>query len=53
MHHAPDIWKSGEKGDGIVVAVLDTGIDTKHPDLKDNIIDGRNFTSEGWSQKQH
>lgn len=45
--NAPDIWKSGEKGEGTVVAILDTGIDTTHPDLRDRIIDGRNFTSEG------
>jgi major intracellular serine protease len=44
---APKIWAQGEKGSGIVVAVLDTGIDMFHPDLKDNIIDGRNFTNEG------
>jgi major intracellular serine protease len=50
MHQAPEIWEQGEKGKGVVVAVLDTGIDTKHPDLKDNIIGGRNFTNEGWSK---
>jgi major intracellular serine protease len=50
MHHAPEIWNTGETGNGIVIAVLDTGIDTKHPDLKDNILDGRNFTNEGWSR---
>lgn len=48
---APEIWQQGELGAGIVVAVLDTGIDTKHPDLKNNIIGGRNFTPEGWSHK--
>ena len=45
---APEIWEKGEKGKGIVVAICDTGIDIKHPDLKNNIIDGRNFTPEGW-----
>lgn len=44
---APEIWKQGEQGDGIVVAILDTGIDRNHPCLKDQIIDGRNFTNEG------
>jgi major intracellular serine protease len=50
---APAIWEKGEKGAGIVVAVLDTGIDMQHPDLKDNIIDGRNFTNEGWSKENY
>lgn len=45
---APEIWNTGETGSGIVVAVLDTGIDFNHPDLKPNIIGGRNFTPEGW-----
>jgi major intracellular serine protease len=44
---APKMWKKGEKGLGVVVAILDTGVDREHPDLKDNIIDGRNFTNEG------
>ena len=50
MHQAPEIWEHGEKGNGVVVAVLDTGIDMNHPDLKENIIGGRNFTPEGWSE---
>jgi major intracellular serine protease len=47
LHQAPEIWEMGEKGEGIVVAVLDTGIDTNHPDLKANIIGGKNFTRDG------
>ena len=45
--NAPEIWARGEKGAGTVIAILDTGIDTTHPDLADRIIDGRNFTDEG------
>jgi major intracellular serine protease len=47
MMKAPEIWAKGEKGNGTVVAILDTGIDLNHPDLKDRVIDGRNFTNEG------
>ena len=39
--------KRGEKGQGTVVGILDTGIDMTHPDLKTRVIDGRNFTNEG------
>jgi major intracellular serine protease len=46
---APEIWEKGEQGEGIVIAILDTGIDRNHPCLKDQIIDGRNFTDEGGS----
>jgi major intracellular serine protease len=47
---APEIWETGEKGSGIVVAILDTGVDKDHPDLKGQIIGGRNFTNEGNSK---
>ncbi|MET3699411.1 type II signal peptidase [Bacillus oleivorans] len=44
---APLAWEKGKYGEGIVVAVLDTGIDKEHPDLKDRIIDGKDFTGAG------
>ncbi|GLY97314.1 S8 family serine peptidase [Actinoplanes sp. NBRC 103695] len=30
---APEVWQKGNVGAGVDVAVLDTGIDTSHPDL--------------------
>lgn len=47
MLQAPTLWAKGEKGSGTVVAICDTGIDRNHPDLKDQIIGGRNFTGYG------
>lgn len=34
---AQDVWNSGYSGKGIIVAVLDTGIQLNHPDLVDNV----------------
>lgn len=43
----PEIW-SKTKGNGVTVAVIDTGCDLEHEDLKPNILSGKNFvdTSE-------
>ncbi|MFJ4783778.1 S8 family serine peptidase [Streptomyces sp. NPDC088794] len=40
---APEVWSSGDTGQGIDVAVLDTGIDTAHPDLSHSIATTRSF----------
>jgi subtilisin len=37
MVKAPEAWAKGYTGEGIVVAVLDTGVDRNHEDLKSNI----------------
>ncbi|EWG10090.1 S8 family peptidase [Cytobacillus firmus] len=42
---APKVW-SETKGKGIKIAVLDTGCDISHPDLKDRVTGGRNFTDD-------
>jgi len=34
---APEAWDSGYTGDGIIIAVIDTGIDRDHTELDDNI----------------
>lgn len=43
MFNLPEIWRK-HQGAGIKVAVLDTGIDPDHPDLKKNITATQDFT---------
>ncbi|MBC6975081.1 MULTISPECIES: S8 family peptidase [Bacillus] len=45
---AKEVWDASKKGEGIVIAVIDTGCCTNHPDLKDNIIGGYNFTNDDY-----
>lgn len=46
MIKAMDVWGISEKGKGIVIAIIDTGCEINHPDLKENIISGYNFTED-------
>ena len=41
----PNLWKES-KGEGVVVAVIDTGCDLKHKDLIDNLLPGKNFIDQ-------
>ncbi|MCM3358148.1 S8 family peptidase [Psychrobacillus sp. MER TA 171] len=41
-----EAWEKSNKGESIIVAVIDTGCDFNHPDLEEAIIDGYNFTTD-------
>ncbi|MEH1123499.1 S8 family serine peptidase [Micromonospora sp. CPCC 206061] len=41
---APTAWQSGYTGKDVTVAVLDTGVDTSHPDLAGKVAEARNFS---------
>ncbi|MDX3850589.1 S8 family serine peptidase [Streptomyces sp. AK02-01A] len=40
---APQVWQSGNTGQGVDVAVLDTGIDRGHPDVGDRVTAEASF----------
>jgi len=40
---APEVWAKGVTGEGVTVAVLDTGIDSAHPDFAGQLADVQSF----------
>lgn len=42
----PGAWEESQ-GEGVNIAILDTGVDEKHEDLKDNLLPGFNFVKPG------
>lgn len=44
---APGVWSAGSTGRGIRVGIVDTGIDSSHPDLVGRVLVTRDFTGEG------
>lgn len=53
---APEVWATGNRGTGIKVGVIDTGIDYNHEDLSTNYKGGYNFvvnTSDPMDDQGH
>jgi subtilisin family serine protease len=46
--HAFDAWSQVPNLAGVRVAVLDSGIDSAHPELQSRIADGRTFVASSW-----
>ncbi len=46
--HAFDAWSQVPSLAGVRVAVLDSGIDSVHPDLQNRIVDGKSFVASSW-----
>jgi len=47
--HAPEVWNLGYTGQGIIVAVIDTGVNYNHTDIANNMWDGGDeYPNHGW-----
>ncbi|MET8355216.1 S8 family serine peptidase [Micromonospora sp. NPDC005206] len=50
---APTAWEAGYDGEGVQVAVLDTGIATTHADLTTQVVAAKNFTDSADEQDHY
>jgi subtilisin family serine protease len=47
--NVPEVWDMGFTGEGVVVAVLDTGVNYNHVDLASNMWTHPDFPFHGWN----
>ena len=47
--NAPQVWAQGNEGQGVLVAVIDSGVNYNHADITDHLWDGgEEFPHHGW-----
>ncbi len=46
--NAPAVWSLGYTGQGVVVGIVDTGVNHNHLDLHDHIWTDANYPNHGW-----
>lgn len=47
--NAPQVWAQGNEGQGVLVAVIDSGVNYNHADIADHLWDGgEEFPHHGW-----
>ncbi|MHB1355179.1 MAG: C1 family peptidase [Anaerolineae bacterium] len=42
---APQAWPCSQGGEGVIIAIVDTGVDSNHPDLVGNLVPGATFVA--------
>ncbi|MCH7761125.1 S8 family serine peptidase, partial [candidate division TA06 bacterium] len=47
--NAPAVWAMGNTGQGVVVGVIDTGVNYNHVDLSDHLWTDANYPNHGWN----
>ena len=52
--HADQVWEMGYKGEGVVVAIIDSGVNYRHVDVADHLWDGgEEFPHHGYDVYNH